>query len=354
MSDRRRTLWGGLLVVLAAGLLDASIVAVQEGVPFPFALPGSLLQYAVLGLLATGVWRLCRWSLERPRPKALLVAAHLGAMLVTIAMWQSAYLGFGYLIAGPVALTPIREGGLWYFLGIVTTYGLMTAGILFVQTSRRLRDQKQREAELQVLAREAELRSLKAQFRPHFFFNVINSLYSLVETQPTQAKQMLDLVARLMRQSLEVADEDWVPLEWELESVRAYLEIERIRLGERLQVAVDVEESARAFPVPPLLLQPLVENAIKHGIAPHLEPGRIEVCAGQADDGIVLVVRDSGPGLGDGPGDGDADGHGLLITRSRLEKLYGSSDLLQLRDLKPRGFEAIVHLPAKPPAWSPG
>lgn len=343
MSDRARTLWGGLLVLLAAAILDATIVAVQEGVPFVYGLPGSLVQYGILALLGVGVWSFCRWSLERRRPWIVVAAAHTGMAAVAVAVWQSAYLGVSYLISGPVALIPVRMGGLWYFLGSFLTYGMMTAGILLVQTSRRLRDQRQREAELQVLAREAELRALKAQFRPHFFFNVINSLYALVETQPSQAKQMLDQVARLMRQTLELSDQDWVPLEWELESIRAYLEIEKIRLGERLVISIDAQEEVNTFPVPPLLLQPLVENAIKHGIAPYPGPGRVDVLACEDDDGITLVVRDTGPGTTDAGADGD--GRGLTITRNRLQNLYGARYRMETRRHEPQGFEAVLHLP---------
>jgi len=349
MSDRARTLWGGLLVLVAAAILDATIVAVQEGVPFVYALPGSLIQYGILALLGVAVWSFCGWSAARRGPWVAVVAAHAGMAALVVAVWQAAYLGVSYAISGPVALIPVRMGGLWYFLGSFLTYGMMTAGILLVQTSRRLRDQRQREAELQVLAREAELRALKAQFRPHFFFNVINSLYALVETQPSRAKQMLDQVARLMRQTLELSDQDWVPLEWEVGSVRAYLEIEKIRLGERLEILIDAQASVSDFPVPPLLLQPLVENAIKHGIAPYPGPGQVQVVAREEADGISLVVRDTGPGTTD-PG-ADGDGRGLTITRNRLQALYGAGYSMQTRRREPQGFEAVLHLPR--PAEAP-
>ena len=283
-------------LVVAAGLIEASIIHAQEGVPLLWVLPGAILQYGILAVLAVPLWKFCAWSLREDRPRPLVLVAHVGVAVAVVGAWQASYLGLGYLQAGEIALSPVRVGGLWYVLSAFLQYGLLLAGILLIQTSQRLRRQTEREAALRVTAREAELRALRAQFRPHFFFNVINSLYALVETDPPRAQEMLDRVSRLMRQTLEVADDDWVPLDWEMGSVKAYLEIERIRLGDRLEVSIGAEEDVRQADVPPLLLQPLVENAIKHGVASQPGPGSVAVHARRDDRDLVLTVRDSGPG----------------------------------------------------------
>ncbi len=343
MTDRMKTLRGSLLLWLGASLLEASIATAQEGVPFLMMLPGSAVPYGILALLAIPIWRFCLVLRERRPPSLAAAAAHAVMAVLVVAVWQGAYLGLLYLVLGRTGLSPLLEGGLWYLLSATLQYGLLVAGILFVQTARLLRDQERRETELRVLAREAELRALKAQFRPHFFFNVLNSLYALIEIDPPRAQEMLDRISRLMRQTLDVADDAWVPLEWEMDSIRAYLEIERIRLGDRLEVQVDVDETLRTLPVPPLLLQPLVENAVKHGIAPHGGSGRVAVSARPGNGGLLLSVRDSGPGPDHDPG--PDDGRGLSMTRERLEHLYGGAFRMGFRRLEPSGYEVSIDLP---------
>lgn len=331
-------------LVVAAGLVVASIVRAQEGVPFLWVLPGAIIQYGILGVLAVPLWRFCAWTLRGDRPRALLAALHAAVGVAVVGTWQGSYVGLALLAAGDDALSSLRVAGLWYMLGAFFQYGVLVAGMLLVQTSEKLRRQTEREAALRVMAREAELRALKAQFRPHFFFNVINSLYALIESDPRRAQEMLDRVSRLMRQTLEVADDAWATLDWEMESVRAYLEIERIRLGDRLEISIDAEEGVRQVDVPPLLLQPLVENAIKHGVAPHSGPGSVAVRARWSDGDLVLTVRDSGPGpAGD---EAEGDGRGLAMTRQRLEALYGDGASIEAGRLEPSGYEVTLRLPA--------
>ena len=266
---------------------------------------------------------------------------------MVLVIWRACYLSLFLLLASPNAQTPIKAGGLWFLFSAATTCGLLIAGIVLAQTASDLRRQTARQAQLKLLAREAEVRALRAQIRPHFFFNVLNSIYALIETRPAEAQRMVDLVAQLMRRTLEVTDDELVPLEWELESVRTYLAIEKIRLGARLEVAYEIDPSLAEIAVPPLLLQPLVENAIKHGIAPSEQLGRIEVsarCDGERRDGdqLILEVRDTGPGIRD---DTDDDGRGLGITRGRLTALYPDRHSLTLRNLEPAGFEVAIRMP---------
>ncbi|MEM7357196.1 MAG: ATP-binding protein, partial [Acidobacteriota bacterium] len=163
------------------------------------------------------------------------------------------------------------------------------------------------------------------------------------------AQRMVDQVAQLMRRTLEAAEEDLVPLEWELDSARTYLAIEEIRLGSRLEVTYEVDDALAEIAVPPLLLQPVVENAVKHGIAPSTQRGRIEVGARREGEQVILTVRDSGPGLADGSKAGDAapedTGRGLEITRNRLRTLYPDQHTLSLRNLQPTGLEVAIHIP---------
>jgi LytS/YehU family sensor histidine kinase len=221
----------------------------------------------------------------------------------------------------------------------------MVAGIIAVQTSRRLQVQMRHESELQILVRDAEIRALKLLIRPHFFFNAMNAIYSLIETRPREAQEMVDLLAQLMRQTLEAAEENLVSLECELETVKTYLRIEKVRLGDRLTVCMEPNGIAPDWAVPPFLLQPLVENAIKHGIAPKPGPGTVEVSIRTLAGQLEFTVRDTGPGCRQPPAADERESHGLSIVRRRLENLYGADFSIVQRNLDPSGFEVCIRIP---------
>jgi signal transduction histidine kinase len=191
--------------------------------------------------------------------------------------------------------------------------------------------------------REAELRALRAQLNPHFLFNAMNSISMLVRRNDNaQAVRMLAGLSDLLRYVLEDSPADEVPLRDELSFLERYLEIEKVRFQDRLQIHMDAaEETLDAF-VPNLLLQPLVENAIRHGVARKVSPGRVEIAARRLGDRLIVQVRDDGPGLGPGLG---GSGVGLANTRSRLEQLYGAEQSFELRPGQSAGAVATLSLP---------
>jgi LytS/YehU family sensor histidine kinase len=194
------------------------------------------------------------------------------------------------------------------------------------------------------MAREAELAAVRAQLHPHFLLNSLNSIVSLIDSDPPRAREMVVRLSQLLQSSFRRIDEERVPLDREIEMVRAYLDIEQIRFGPRLSVKIDVDEDARAVPVPPLVLQPIIENAVKHGIAPHARDGEVRVTAHRASpERLILEVRDSGAGADDESlRDG---GRGLTLTRRRLENLFpGSYSLSFARSAD--GFTVHLDLPA--------
>lgn len=344
-KEFQRTALTALLIWAAATLLQALVLAAEESLYFPFALAGSAIYYGLLGILALPVWKVCTCLRERSYPLPFVIGIHVLLGIAVVAIWQAAYLGCLYVCIGELPDLRLRETGLWQILGAATAYAVMVASIIAVQTSRRLQFQMRRQSELQLLAREAKIRALKAQIRPHFFFNVMNSIYSLIETRPREAQAMVELVANLMRQTLDAAEEDLVSLKWELNAVQTYLQIEKIRLGNRLTIRVECDAVPEDSSVPPLLLQPLVENAIKHGIAPVAGPGEVDVLVKGAQDRLEFVVRDTGPGIPESAGGEEREGHGLSITRRRLEDLYGKTFSVAQRNLKPSGFEICIRIP---------
>jgi two-component sensor histidine kinase len=344
-GQSRRTVPFALLIWLAATLLQAVVLAAQERLYFPFALAGAASYFGLLGILAIPVWKICASLRGRSHGLALAIAIQLLMGLVVVAIWQAAYLGILYLCAGGISDLHLRETGLWQLLGSITIYAAMVAGIIAVQASRRLQLQMLRESELQLLAREAEIRALKLLIRPHFFFNAMNAIYSLIETRPREAQEMVELLAALMRQTLEAADEDLVSLDWELETVKTYLRIEKVRLGDRLTVRIESNGVAPDWAVPPFLLQPLVENAVKHGIAPRPGPGAVDVFIRTEAGQLEFTVRDTGPGCRKPPAAEEREGYGLSIIRRRLENLYGREFSIVQRNLDPGGFEVSIRIP---------
>jgi LytS/YehU family sensor histidine kinase len=220
---------------------------------------------------------------------------------------------------------------------------MLTCGVLAVRATRLFERQRRRAAELTLLAREAELRALRAQVRPHFLFNVLNSIYSLVGTRPAEAQEMIALLSDLLRRTLDTGDDALVPLSWELATTEAYLGIERVRLRERLQARVDLDGADPGTLVPPLLLQPLVENAVKHGVAPSVEGGRVTVEARRRQATLELTVRNDRPSAAP-PATAAAthgEGRGLALTRARLEAVYGDRARM---DVEPADGTFTVHL----------
>ncbi|HLJ50373.1 MAG TPA: sensor histidine kinase [Bryobacteraceae bacterium] len=170
------------------------------------------------------------------------------------------------------------------------------------------------------LATEARLASLESRLHPHFLFNTLNSISSLIPEDPKRAERLVEQMAALLRFSLESAQRGSVPLERELQIVGDYLAIEKTRLGERLTYNLEVDDKLKGASIPPLAVQTLVENSIKHVIAPNRAGGSVEVRAARSGEMLEVTVRDSGPGfdLEDAPA-----GHGIDNLRSRLAALYG-------------------------------
>ena len=193
-------------------------------------------------------------------------------------------------------------------------------------------------AEKQAL--DAQLRTLQAQIEPHFLFNTLANVASLIDAAPAEARRMLEQLIALLRASLSASRATSATLAQELELLHAYLDILAIRMGRRLRYRIDVPAELGAQPLPPLLLQPLVENAIKHGLEPKLAGGTVLVGARLRGDAFEITVDDDGLGFRPGP----AAGVGLSNLRERLASLYGERARLAVEDLQP-GTRVRVTLP---------
>jgi two-component system, LytTR family, sensor kinase len=208
--------------------------------------------------------------------------------------------------------------------------------------------QRYREGELR--ASQAQLHALKMQLHPHFLFNALHAVSALVHSDPDAADKMIARLGDFLRLTLDASATQEVPLRRELEFLNCYLEIERIRFNDRLTTSLEVDPRALDCRVPNLILQPLVENAIRHGVAPRSAPGHVEIRAERRGEVLRLQVSDNGPGLTNGVARGSKclvpkGGVGLSNTRARLEQLYGSAYRFELEDAPRGGALATIEIP---------
>ena len=208
---------------------------------------------------------------------------------------------------------------------------------------KRAQDRGRRETELQSHLTQARLEALRMQLNPHFLFNTLNSIASLVHEDPNAADRMIGYLSDLLRLSLKSSGQQEVSLREELYCLDLYLSIEQVRFGERLRVEKNIEPAALDAIAPMLILQPLVENAIKHGLEAQLAQGVIAIAASRVGDSLHLQVADNGRGF---PASGVVkEGVGLSNTRSRLRELYGPRGILSVQRREGGGFQAEVSLP---------
>jgi LytS/YehU family sensor histidine kinase len=197
-------------------------------------------------------------------------------------------------------------------------------------------------AQLRAQLAEARLSALRSQIDPHFLFNTLNAVSALVERDPRGVRRMIARLSELLRHSLEGAGDAEITLRKEMEFVERYLEIMRIRFQGTLDVETEVDGEVLDALVPNLILQPLVENAVKHGVSRMKEGGRIHIAAWRDDGHVRLCVRDNGPGMNGGA---PREGVGVRNTRERLAQLYGGEQELALVPAEGGGVEARVSLP---------
>ncbi len=210
---------------------------------------------------------------------------------------------------------------------------------------------RSRQIEAEKRATEAQLRLLQGQIEPHFLFNTLAGVLSLIDHDPPKAKQMLHDFTEVLRSSLTALRSDTSPLAQELELAESYLRLLGARMEDRLRWQIDADAAARAVPVPPLLLQPLIENAIHHGLEPQLQGGTVHVSARLQGRELVLEVHDDGRGPDAPPRPGARKDHGMALAniRGRLHSRYGHAASLEVRAAHP-GTRAVIRLPIDPPA----
>jgi two-component system LytT family sensor kinase len=306
----------------AWGLLVPAIVAVDRHLPIAVnSLGKRLAVHIVIGIPTTLVYS--------------YVAALLQA-IVGVMTWLDA-----------IGLGPLHETLKGGFLWSLLVYLLVVGGWQAVQYSQHYLASQLRLERLERNFSEARLNALRMQLDPHFLFNALNTISSLVVSQPKLARGMIEQLGDLLRLSLESGRRQQVRLSEELEFLGHYLAIQKTRFGDSLHVVVDVPASARDIMVPSLFLQPLVENAVRHGLSPRPGGGTVWVRATIDDAMLCIIVEDDGVGLGDNWTD-DHVGLGLGVTRERIAMLHPTQDAgLQIGPCEGGGTRVRVSIPTR-------
>jgi two-component system LytT family sensor kinase len=346
-----------VLALLFAGQIYASSALAGRPMPWGQALVAAVADWYVFALLAPPV----AWLGRQVRLEWPLHTRHVVIHLCACASFVLAYL----LLRTVVGLWQIRLAGrperffeIFEIAAVKTlpqsllVYWAVVAVQHVVAFRERARDRERRAAELEQRLTAARLQALQMQLNPHFLFNTLNAISSLMHQDVDAADRMLVRLSELLRRALDTRDRQEVPLGEELAFLQRYLEIEQTRFGSRLTVERRIEEGLQEVMVPNLVLQPLVENAIKHGIERQRKPGVIELAARRDGLHLVLRVRDNGPGLAaaaEAAANGRRKGHGIGLgnTRRRLEQLYGRRQELVIRDAEGGGTEVVVRLPLR-------
>jgi LytS/YehU family sensor histidine kinase len=194
---------------------------------------------------------------------------------------------------------------------------------------------------MQSVVKELELKTIKAHINPHFIFNSLNGIRALVDEDPARARTAITELSNILRNSMQADKQETVPFEKELAIVKDYLALEQMRFEERLMVNFDIDEDTLDQPVPPMMLQTLVENAIKHGISKNVSGGEIKITSRFVKDQHELVIRNTGRLNGQV----NADGFGISSTQSRLKLLFGDSAGFSISDVNGNEVEAKVTMP---------
>ena len=361
-----------LAAVFVFGAVEAWRLELLPAADTPFhialLLAGACLLLVLFALARGGVQRALTWLIfRRPDEEVLLrdlktairseeeyvakAAARLGEFMGAPAHVTSTQIAAGTVEPedqGAEAVVPFRTGAggsLSVLLGRRTggrrylsedLQALSRAAAVIGEQLEQYRDLETRR-----LVAQAELRALQSQIHPHFLFNALNALYGIIPREARGARETVLNLADIFRYFLETK-KTLVPLDEEMHIVKAYLDVERLRLGDKLRIEIGVTAEARTVPIPILSIQPLVENAVKHGIAPQAGGGLIQISAGIGPGGALLIsVRDSGPGFSNS----SRAGVGLENVERRLELCYGGDARLSI-DSSASGTEVSVRIPA--------
>jgi two-component system sensor histidine kinase AlgZ len=342
----RTTLSRGTLAMYAVGAVAAAATAssvfflwargAAVGPSIAAALPPSLL----LGFIALASRFLCSALPLRSASRTSMAIAHAGSAAAASGLWIWMWKSWVPVVNAHSVTKLAPDYSLLFGLAVLLYLAAVAVHYLFLEIDA-VREAEDEVLRYRVLAREAELRAFKAQVDPHFLFNSLNAVASMCGSRPLEAREMAQRLADFFRMILRLGALERITLGEEIDLVTRYLAIEKVRFGDRLTVHINVDEAASQCLVPPLLLQPLVENAVRHGVASMVDGGTVDIVARLENHTLRIVI--------DNPADPDradvrGEGIGLENARGRLSAVSEGRALLQAKEDDGR-FHVVIELP---------
>jgi two-component system sensor histidine kinase AlgZ len=343
MSKANTTYW----ICQAAGWGAYSAIGLTTAVMEHGWRPSIVIGYILFFAYSIGLTHLMRATIRRegwmtmplarllPRVAVACMAIGIIQSMLVVAIYRA--------IEGRLDFWSEPSSIIYMFLGVTVVCGMWSTLYIGLTSMRRSREARRAEVQMQLALSNAELRALEAQLNPHFLFNCLNSIRGMISEDPAQARNMVTRLASILRYSLQRDRQRLAPLAGEMEVVSDYLALEAIRFDDRLRVRVEIDEAARASSVPPMLLQTLVENAIKHGIEEAPGGGDVLIRAWVADGKLRVEVENPGTLAAS---EEDSTRIGLKNARERLRILYGERASLQLVAPSHGRVSATLQIPA--------
>ena len=344
LSDKNKlfvylVVWGGI------GILSGFIISYFNGLQAQYSIALALPMMLIYGEVNLSAWYLCRaFPIERTSLGKVILIASVSVVIIS-SLWTLLGWGIKNAIEQFFSVTlsplPLNQSLLIVFITGIPLFLFSLAVSYLIAAFERTKESDNAAYEARLLAQHAELKALRMQIDPHFLFNSLNSISALTTTNPELARTMTTTLADFFRKSLSYGVKETIPLKEELSLLNHYLDIEKIRFGKRLRVEEQIEPETLSDHVPPLLLQPLVENAIKHGISDSIDGGTIVIATQKKNDRLFITVENS---VEDNMPKKKGAGMGMEIVRKRLQTIYGNDGDLKTI-VNGNTFQVIIFLP---------
>ena len=344
--------WTLVGIIFAAVSYASALADTNRRFGFFDALRLNLVQFYLWGLFAPFLLSFTRrFPLEFPLRTKRNLLLHFPALLVFAGLHQAIQVATLWSVTPRMrqqwpSIVDCYRSYFWFgfYIDLIIAL-LIIIAVYALFYYRRFRAGELEQASLKSQLAQAQLKALKMQLHPHFLFNTLHSISSLILEDPPKANSMIARLGDFLRLTLEQSDQQFVTLKEETEFVRCYLEIEQVRFGDRLTVDLRIEPGTHSAQVPHLILQPVVENAIQHAIAPRATPGRIQIEATRRGDRLRVELKDSGPGITASRDSLPGHGVGLNNVRARLEQLYGADFSFEMNNNAEGGLTVLLEVP---------
>jgi len=305
----------------------------------------SLVFSAIFALIGSGLWSMVQFAGLQQRNWLETISFHLAGVSFTMLLWLGLSTLIMKAIAGsdPVYLSFLEKSVTFRILAGILIYFLQLTVFYLLLNVKELKERMEREASLTAMLREAELNKLRAQIKPHFLFNSLNSISSLTLSDPGKAQEMVIKLSEFMRYSLSMAEEAMSTLKNELYHAGLYLDIEKVRFSDRLLVDEDIDTACENWPLPAMILQPILENAVKHGVYTLSGPASIKLKVSCNEEFLFISLTNTfDPGTAPRKGTGT----GLKNVMKRLSSIYNRHDLVSITR-NDSTFEILLKIPGK-------